>query len=187
MKEIEKLRRDIIAYKPTDDLERVDKKTILSLLDAPNILDREELLYHITSSCWVMNEKRDKVLMIYHNIYNSWSWVGGHNDGNPNSFEVAKKELKEETGICRYIEASGDIFSLEILPVFLHRKREKWVPSHLHLNITYLFIVDESETLVVNKEETSGVKWVSISDLEKVVKEKNMLMVYSKLLNKIYK
>lgn len=181
---INKLKQDILSYQPTDELEEMDKKTILSLLDDPDILLRKQLLYHITSSCWVMNQDKTKVLMIYHNIYQSWSWMGGHNDGNPNCFEVAKKELEEESGIKKYIEAFPEIFSLEIAPVFQHKKRGSWVPSHLHLNLTYLFIVDEKEPLIVNEDETSGVKWIHVGDLDEVVREKEMLEIYHKLLNK---
>lgn len=180
-----RLRKEIEAYQPTDALEKLDKETMLSVLDDPKILVREQLLNHFTSSCWVMNEERTKVLMIYHNIYKSWSWIGGHNDGDDNCYEVAKKELKEESGIEHYIDSKPEIFSLEIVPVFQHIKRGSWVPSHLHLNITYLFIVDEKEPLIVNEDETSGVKWIDVDALDAMVNEKEMLLIYHKLLDKV--
>ena len=37
--------------------------------------------------------------MIYHNIYKSWSWTGGHADGDSDLLNVAIRELKEETGV----------------------------------------------------------------------------------------
>ena len=184
MKKINQLKQDIESYQPINDLEMMDKKTILSLLKEPAILTREQLLYHITSSCWVMNEDHTKILMIYHNIYQSWSWMGGHNDGDANAYAVAKKELKEESGIENYLRTSPTIFSLEILPVFQHMKKKRWVASHLHLNLTYLFIVDDKEPLTLNIDETSGVKWINVSDLDEVVREKEMLNVYHKLLKK---
>ena len=187
MYKIEELKRKIEEYIPTTSLEKIDKKTMLSLLDDPSILNREQLLYHMTSSCWVVNQEYTKVLMIYHNIYQSWSWMGGHNDGNANSYEVAKKELEEECGIKNYISSDSKIFSLEIAPVFQHIKKGNWVPSHLHLNLTYLFVVDEQETLIVNEEETAGVKWIPIEMLDKEVREKDMLIIYHKLLDKLTK
>jgi len=51
--------------------------------------------------------------------------------------------------------------------------------------LTYLFIVDEKETLIVNQEETSGVKWVDVKMLDQMVREKDMLLIYHKLLNKL--
>ena len=37
--------------------------------------------------------------MIYHNIYNSWAWPGGHADGESDLLGVAMREVMEETGI----------------------------------------------------------------------------------------
>ena len=185
MAAIDKLKQEIIAYQSTNKLEEIDKKTIISLLNDPDILSRKQLLYHLTSSCWVINQEKTKVLMIYHNIFKSWSWMGGHCDGNANCFEVAKKELAEESGIKKYINAYPEIFSLEILPVFQHKKKNAWVPSHIHLNLTYLFIVDEQEPLIVNEEETAGVKWINIDKLDEIVREKDMLEIYYKLNEKV--
>ncbi|WMM23788.1 GNAT family N-acetyltransferase [Tissierella sp. MB52-C2] len=46
-----------------------------------------------------MNKSLDKVLMIHHNIRNTWAWTGGHVDGDSDFLHVAIKEAKEETGI----------------------------------------------------------------------------------------
>ena len=34
--------------------------------------------------------------MIYHNIYDSWAWVGGHADGDEDLVHVVKKEIEEQ-------------------------------------------------------------------------------------------
>ena len=47
-----------------------------------DILTRENQFCHLTSSAFVINKEHTKVLCIYHNIYKSWSWVGGHGDGD---------------------------------------------------------------------------------------------------------
>ena len=41
-------------------------------------------------------------------------------------------------------------------------KRGSYVPSHLHLNVTYLLEADEDEVLRVKPDENSGVKWFSL-------------------------
>ena len=89
--------RDAIrAYVPFNEQERSDKARFLEVLDLENILTRENEEAHVSSSAWVMNEALDQVLMAYHNIYQSYSWLGGHADGDPDLFAVALREAKEE-------------------------------------------------------------------------------------------
>ena len=53
-------------------------------------------------------------------------------------------------------------FSLEILTVDGHEKKGVYVPSHLHLNVTYLLEADEDDALSVKPDENSGVAWFSL-------------------------
>ena len=80
----------------------------------------------------------------------------------------------------------NNIFSLEIICVDGHVKRGKYVSSHVHLNLTYLLEVDENEDLKIKEDENSGVRWVNIEDVEKVVTEKWVAEnVYRKLNEKL--
>ena len=110
--------------------------------------------------------------MIYHNIYKSWAWTGGHADGDTDLLNTAIRELKEETGVKNVKVLDDDIFSLEIVCVNGHMKRGEYVSSHVHLNLTFLLEVDENETLKMKEDENSGVKWINIEDVEKVSNEK---------------
>ena len=69
--------------------------------------------------------------MVYHNIYHSWSWLGGHADGETDLLSVAIQEVKEEAGISKVYPVSEEIFSLESLTVDGHVKKGKYVSSHL--------------------------------------------------------
>ena len=69
----------------------------------------------MTASAWVVNRERTKVLMVYHNIYNSWSWLGGHADGETDLLSVAVREVKEEAGISNVRPVSEEIFFPGIL------------------------------------------------------------------------
>jgi len=39
--------------------------------------------------------------MIHHNIYKTWTWTGGHLDGEVDLLKLALKEANEETGIYK--------------------------------------------------------------------------------------
>ena len=65
----------------------------------------------------------------------------------------------QESGVKHARPASENIFSLEVLTVDGHEKRGAYVSSHLHLNVTYLLIADDSDALTVKPDENSGVRW----------------------------
>ena len=69
----------IERYIPFNDQEERDRVLILrALREEKNIFSRENEAMHMTASAWVTNETQDRVLMAYHNLYDSWSWLGGH-------------------------------------------------------------------------------------------------------------
>ena len=75
---------------------------------------------------------------------------------------------------------------MEVLPVSGHEKKGKYVPSHLHLNITYLAEADEEEVLLVNVDENKGVKWFAFEEALNVSKEPWFVeRIYKKLIEKV--
>lgn len=152
------LRERIVNYVPYDEQEESDKKYILKFIDTfDDVLTRKNIFGHFCSSAFVVNKNRSKVLMIYHNIYNSWAWPGGHADGESDLLGVAMREVMEETGIKNLKPLSKDFYAIDVLPVKSHIKRGKFVSSHIHLNATYIFEADENEELLIKEDENSGV------------------------------
>ena len=97
----EKLLNQIAAYIPYNEQEAADRELILHWIqDHDDAFTRQNKVAHITASAWVVNRDRRKVLLVYHNIYNSWSWLGGHADGETDLLAVALREVKEEAGIA---------------------------------------------------------------------------------------
>ena len=155
----------IKAYRPWNEQERQDQAVILAFLDKnPDAFYRTNLLAHMTASAWVVNPQRSKVLMVYHRLYDSWSWTGGHADGEEDLLAVALREVREETGVQRLRPVTEEIYSLEVLTVDGHEKHGRYVPSHLHLNVTYLLEAEEDQPLRVCEAENSGVAWFSLAD-----------------------
>ena len=154
---------EIARYEPFNEQEARDKAVILRFLEQNNdAFLRENLIAHMTASAWVVNSKRDRVLMVYHKIYDSWSWTGGHADGETDLLSVALREVTGETGVTHVRPVSKEIFSLETLTVDGHEKRGQYVPSHLHLNVTYLLEADDAEPLRICEDENKGVAWFSL-------------------------
>ena len=154
---------EIKKYAPCCEQEARDKAVILDFLARNgDAFLRSNPIAHMTASAWIVNPERTKVVMVYHRIYDSWSWTGGHADGEEDLLAVALREAREETGLRNVRPVSGEIFSLEVLTVDGHEKRGEYVPSHLHLNLTYLLEADESEELHVCEEENAGVRWFTL-------------------------
>ena len=167
------LKEKIEKYVPYNEQEKNDKKIMLQYLEQfDNILTRKNEFAHFTASSWVLNKEKTKVLMIYHNIYQSWAWTGGHADGESDLLQTAIRELREETGVQNVKVLDDNIFSLEVICVNGHVKKGKYVSSHVHLNLTYLLEVDENEKLQIKEDENSNVRWIPIEEISKKVNEK---------------
>ncbi len=171
-------------YKPKNQQEEYDKEQMLQFMkNNENYLERENQVGHFTASMWVVNKERTKTLMVYHNLYDSWSWIGGHADGMENLCEVALKELREETGVESARLISEDVFSLETLAVNGYMRKGIWILSHLHFNLTFLAEAEEAEELTVQEEENSAVHWWNFEETLKVSTEQWMIEnIYKKLI-----
>lgn len=176
----------IKEYNPCNEQEKKDKEVIIKYSNIfEDILIRDNEIIHITSSGFVINKNKDKVLMVHHNIYNSWAWTGGHADGDEDLLSVAIKEAKEETGVKNIVPIKKDIISIDILPVLGHIKKGKYVSPHLHASIAYLIEADEREQLIVKPDENSGVKWIPMDEIDLYSNETHMKKVYEKIITKI--
>lgn len=175
------------AYQPTCEQERTDKLAMLDFIaHYDNTLERSNLIAHFTSSAIVLNEDMTKILFAYHKIYDSWGWVGGHNDGDPDFKHVAIKEAMEETGI-KDVHAIDDIIGIDIIHVPRHIKKGIHVSDHLHLNVTYLLIANEAQDIMHKPDENLDVQWFSLDSYQQHVSEKHMLSIYEKLIENALK
>ena len=183
---MEKLKQQILAYEPCNEQEERDKKVFLDWLESgQNILTRDNEVAHLTASAWVVSPDRSHVLMAYHNLYNSWAWLGGHADGESDLLGAAMREAREESGIESVRAVSDEILSIEILCVEGHEKRGRYVPCHLHLNVTYLLEADNTQELRVKPDENSAVGWIAVEDIPKKSTEHWFVKrIYSKLCEK---
>ena len=184
-------RQDLIhqlqIYQSFNEQEEADRQVMLELLQtSDDIFYRTNLLAHFTASAWVLNKAHTYVLMAFHNIYQTYAWLGGHADGEEDLLSVAIREVKEESGIHTVKPITEGIYSLETIEVNGHEKNGKYVPSHLHLNVTYLLEADDTESLHVKQDENSAVNWFPIDQVLDVIDEPWMVeRIYKKLNQKL--
>lgn len=176
------LRAQLERYSPRNDQEAADRSMMLEAIDMqPRVLERENRFCHFTASSWIVNPDHTRVLMAWHNIYKTWSWTGGHADGEADLLSVALREAREETGVVQIEPVFKDIYSIEIVPVNAHVKRGVFVCAHLHMNVTYLLTADDTQPLRVKPDENSAVAWLSLEEAADNRDEPCMAVVYRKL------
>lgn len=178
----------IKKHNPVDEEEDAYQKSFIQFLDKFPENDwgiRENLIGHLTSSAWVVNKDRSKVLFAFHNIYQSWAWLGGHADGDIDLLYVAQKETKEEAGIQRIKPLLEKPIDLSVQTVLPHIRRSQFVPSHLHFNAVYLIEADEDEILKHQPEENTAVAWIKKEELIEMVSEDFIKPTYLRIMKKI--
>ncbi len=159
-----KIKESIIEYNPYNEQELKDKDYFLKFINTfEDYLTRRNIFGHFTSSAFVVNKDRTKMLVVYHNIYDGWIYPGGHADGEENLLSVAIREVEEETGLKTKI-LDDKIFAIQANATKAHIKKGEYISSHTHLDVIYLLEADDKQELKYRKDESSGVKWISLSD-----------------------
>ncbi len=175
---------EIKSFLPRNIEEEIEKNVALDfILKNENVLLRDNKIAHMSSSGIILNKDLTKMLMIYHNIYDTWGWTGGHTDGNPSLSHVAYQEALEETNIEKLEFFTKKIYSIDILPVSEHYKNNKYISSHLHINVVYVFIANEELMIKPKLDENKDVKWFDIKDIPFITKEKRLIDIYNKVIN----
>lgn len=155
------IREQIENYIPYNEQEEKDKEQFLQFFDIfDNVLTRENKFGHLTSSAFVVNKERTKMLVVYHIINDGWIYPGGHADGETDLLSVAVREVEEETGLKTKV-LDNSIFGIQSAPVKGHVKRGDYVSAHIHFDVVYLLEADDNIPLVYREDESKGVKWVS--------------------------
>lgn len=132
------LRNLLRALEPADAVERRHQAEILSLLETTRApFAREQYVPgHVTASAFVVNAKRDALLLILHGKLKRWLQPGGHVD--PEDSDViasARREVLEETALD-HVELLGT----GILDVDVHEIPARAdAPAHKHFDVRFLF------------------------------------------------
>lgn len=166
------LANELKSYQAFDKIEQKDKEAILDFLkNNDNCFDRSNKMGHITAGALICDEF-GFVLLNHHKATNRWIHFGGHSDGCENCFEVAKREVFEETGISDFKICVPKIFDVAVHEVPYSKAKNE--PKHYHYDINFLFITKNHDFKI--SQESKEIKWVSIEEAEKLVDKNDVMM-----------
>jgi 8-oxo-dGTP pyrophosphatase MutT (NUDIX family) len=166
-------------YKTIFDEEREFIPRFIQLLQHPDSFQRHHLPGHITASSWIISNDGSKVLLVKHAALKKWLQPGGHADGDENVMRVAIKEANEETGLTNLTPVGSGILDIDIHPI--PARKDLSFPAHDHYDVRFLFQADETDPLKISDESTD-LRWINMSELEKFNSERSILRLRSKVL-----
>lgn len=181
------IREQIEAYEPYDKQEEMDKYQMLEFINKfDDILTRENKFGHFSASAFVVNESHTKALILHHNIFEGFVCPGGHADGEYDLLEVAKREVLEETSI-NVTPLYDKIFAIQTLPITGHIKKGKYVSSHIHFDLLYLFVAKDADMdkIKVLESENSEVKWIDLINNHEAELVDFIKPIYKKILKRL--
>lgn len=129
---------------------------------------------HITGSAWLLDRKRERVLLTHHKKLDRWLQLGGHSDGDPDAMRVAMREAEEESGLAVRI-LDERVFDLDVHEI----PARKSDPAHYHFDVRFAFTVDGGEMFRVS-EESHALAWVQVARLAEFTDEASMLRMAAK-------
>ena len=180
------LKEQIENYIPYNEQETRDKEQFLEFINKyEDVLTRNNVIGHFSSSAFIVNKERTKTLVVYHIIQDGWLCPGGHADGEEDLLSVAIREVKEETGLLVKV-LDENIFGIHSAPVKGHIKHGKYVSAHLHLDTMYLMEADDTIPLVYKEDESKGIKWIPIEDATSDIMCEFIRPVYAKMIKKLF-
>ena len=140
-------------------------------------MTRQNEYGHFTSSAFVLNKERTKILMIYHKIYNSWAWTGGHADGDTDLLYTAIREVKEETNL--------DIYNLEFCGI-----RDWYDPDINERNIVFMFKTTSYNGILKNDNIEGNLEWRTLESIKQEEYasglDKEMAIFFEKEINEFF-
>lgn len=167
-------------YTPASDYEHQTRDKIAAFVhDHVDCFKRELLVGHITGSAWVVNKAMTRTLLTHHRKLDKWLQLGGHCDGDSDVLRVALREAVEESGVYDIIPHSPEIFDLDIHEIPERRTETVFEPAHLHYDVRFLLIADDTQPLSITAE-SKDLQWVNLSNVQRLTQEESMLRMVAK-------
>ena len=155
----------LARYVPLDEREAAHTERLRAFLSQAKddafgreMAGHEPFWGHVTGSAWVVSSDRSRVLMVHHAKLGRWVQPGGHCDGEADVLSVARREVREETGLDA-VPLSHEIFDVDVHPI-----PKYWsIAEHLHFDVRFLLQADDTFEPIVSPE-SRAVRWVSLDE-----------------------
>ncbi len=153
--------------------ERAALRQLLEQLEAAdaepgNLLDRQNMAGHCTSSVLVLNQAMSRALLIHHKTYDIWIPAGGHHEKDCATLhESAWREVAEETGLRDLQVIPG--LGMHLLDIDTHAipaRPSKGELSHWHHDFMFLGVAGHDFTPIAQETEVHAAAWRRLVDLE---------------------
>ncbi len=106
----------------------------------------------VCASCYVVDFKKEELLMIYNKKLGKWLQPGGHIEGDETPLETAKREVYEETGIT--FTPVGIKFQNKIEPLAIESYNTRIGPQ-----LDIQFIGKPVKKRIINNEHNQA-QWI---------------------------
>lgn len=135
------------AYQSATPWEEKTRLSMLALAEQrPDCFLRNCLPGHFTASVYITNPDHTKVLLMKHKKLGFWLQFGGHADGQANLFDVAVRELEEESGLqLSNFQIANDIFDVDmhIFPLTPTKRADDVNLPHIHFDVRFQGVLPE--------------------------------------------
>lgn len=125
---------------------------------------------HITTSAFIIDRKKQEILLLRHKTLQRWLQPGGHLEQDESLLHSALREAVEETRIpatdlVNIPVADNIAVPFDIDPHHIPANEKKKEEAHYHHDVRYLFEYTGQGSNEFNTEEATGLRWVSFAEL----------------------
>jgi 8-oxo-dGTP pyrophosphatase MutT (NUDIX family) len=152
----------LYSYSPFNDCEKVSYLKMIDFIKKNHLcFERTNQEGHITVSVWLLNNTLDKTLFTHHKKFNLWLQLGGHADGDSDVYNVALKEVSEESGLTDLLFLlDSHIFDIDVHEI----PASGDVPFHYHYDVRFLMYTTQKESDIVISGESNDLRWFGFDD-----------------------
>ncbi len=157
------LLNNLARHIAADAKEETDLAAMISFLrTGGDCFARSHLPGHFTGSALLLNRAGDRVLLNHHKALGFWMQFGGHADGSADLFDVARREVQEESGLNAIVPVLDSVVDIDIHPI--PYSAQKAEPAHLHYDVRYIFRLQDDNDQFIISDESTNMRWCTYDE-----------------------